>query len=82
MVERHANASPGMALTFRDGLVRALLWPYFVFDQVLFGAIIMAVLTFLVLRSGFEAPIVMIGPAYVGMHVVAFMTSPANLRVA
>ena len=60
----------------KGGSVRPLLWPYFVFDQVVFGAIIMAVLTFLVLKSGFEAPFVIIGPAYLGMHIVAFMTSP------
>ena len=28
MVELHANSNPGMALTFRDGLARALLWPF------------------------------------------------------
>lgn len=27
MVELHANSSPGMALTFRDGLIRTLVWP-------------------------------------------------------
>lgn len=56
----------------------ALLWPYSGHDQVLFGTLLMSVLTFLVFRSGFEAPVVVIGPAYVGMHVVAFMTSPAH----
>ena len=28
MVELHANSNPGIALTFRDGLARALLWPF------------------------------------------------------
>ena len=27
MVELHANSNPGMALTFKGGLARALLWP-------------------------------------------------------
>ena len=27
MAELHANSNPGMALTFRDGLARALVWP-------------------------------------------------------
>ena len=27
MVELHANSNPGMALTFKDGLARALVWP-------------------------------------------------------
>ena len=28
MVELHANSNPGMALTFKGGLARALLWPF------------------------------------------------------
>ena len=68
----------GVLLVRKGGTLRSLLWPYSGHDQVLFGAFLMSVLTFLVLRSGFEAPIVVIGPAYCGMHVVAFMTSPAH----
>ena len=28
MVELHANSNPGMALAFKGGLARALLWPF------------------------------------------------------
>ena len=28
MVELHANSNPGIALTFRGGLARALVWPF------------------------------------------------------
>lgn len=74
--DQHSDSAP---VVRRDrGVFASLLWPYSQVEQVVFGAFIMFVLTTLVLSSGFEAPIVLIGPAYVGMHVVAFMTSPAN----
>ena len=78
MAELRSGRTDGVLLVRKGGTLRSLLWPYFVLDQLLFAAILMSVLTFVVLRSGFEAPIVVIGPAYCGMHVVAFMTSPAH----
>jgi hypothetical protein len=78
MAEPRSGRTDGVLLVRKGGTLRSLLWPYFVLDQVLFAAILMSVLTFLVLRSGFEAPIVMIGPAYLGIHTVAFITSPAH----
>ena len=68
----------GVLLVRKGGMLRSLLWPYSGHGQLIFGTILMSVLTFLVLRSGFEAPSVVVGPAYCGMHVVAFMTSPAH----
>jgi len=74
--EQHSDLAP---VVRRDrGVLVDLLWPYSLLEQLLFGAIMMFVLTALVVKSGFEAPIVMIGPAYLGIHTVAFMTSPAN----
>ena len=75
---RCPRRTDGVRVVRKGGTLRPLLWPYSGHDQVLFGTILMSVLTFLVLRSGFEAPSVVIGPAYCGMHVVAFMTSPAH----
>lgn len=76
--ELRSGRTDGVLLVRKGGTLRSLLWPYSGHDQVLFGAILMSVLTFLVLRSGFEAPSVVIGPAYCGMHAAAFMTSPAH----
>lgn len=73
---QHTDLAP---VVRRDrGVLADLLWPYSLLEQLLFGAILMFVLIALVFKSGFDAPIVVIGPAYVGMHAVAFMTSPAN----
>lgn len=58
-----------------------LVWPYSLPAQVLFGISLMTILTLLVVGSGFEAPLVVIAPAYLGMHTVAFMTSPASVFV-
>ena len=44
MVELHANSSLGMALTFRGGLARALVWPYRRPTQTLFAILCLSAL--------------------------------------
>jgi hypothetical protein len=71
----------GRDIRYTRSFASVLIWPYSLREQVLFGLTLMTALTLLVVGSGFEAPLVVIGPAYMGMHAVAFMTSPASVFV-
>ena len=78
MVELHANSSPGMALTFRDGLLRTLVWPYRRPTEIVLAILCLGLLARSAWNRDFGLDFWLLGFATAFFYSVALAMNPAR----
>ena len=81
MVELHANSSPGMALTFRDGLIRTLVWPYRRPTEIVLAILCLGLLARSAWTRDFGPEFWLLGFATAFFYGVALAMNPARLAL-
>lgn len=81
MAELHANSNPGMALTFRDGLARALVWPYRGPTQTLFAILCLSALALYAWDREFNLGFWLLCVASGIVHAMALLGLPGRLEM-
>ena len=81
MVELHANSSPGMALTFRDGLIRTLVWPYRRPTEIVLAILCLGLLARSAWNRDFVPEFWLLGFATAFFYSVALAMNPARLAL-
>ena len=81
MVELHANSNPGMALTFRDGLMRTLAWPYRRPTEIVLAILCLGLLARSAWNRDFGPEFWLLGFATAFFYSVALAMNPARLAL-
>ncbi|MCA3756862.1 MAG: hypothetical protein IM669_04985 [Phenylobacterium sp.] len=81
MVELHASSNPAMELTFRDGLVRALVWPYRRPTQTLFAILCLSALALYAWDREFSLRFWLLCVASGIFHAMALLGLPGRLEM-
>lgn len=81
MVELHANSNPGMALTFRGGLIRTLVWPYRRPTEIVLAILCLGLLARSAWNRDFGPEFWLLGFATAFFYSVALAMNPARLAL-
>ena len=82
MVELHSNSNPGMALTFKDGLARALLWPFRGPRDIVFVILLISMLALHAWERDFRLWFWLLSLVPLLLYLGALSMYPARLAMA
>ena len=82
MVELHANSNPGMALTFKGGLARALLWPFRGARDIVPAILVLILLALHAWERDFDLRFWLLGLVPLLLYLGALSSYPARLAMA